>query len=243
VKRSRRAQTVLGDRHDPNVRHSTTNSVGRLRNSPGRIFQRLGTQADSRKHCRIEPLKWATGVVFRHCLPISSRRACESQSAACGTRPAEFFNGWARTQKHEGSEKRSSENLIRQRGQRNDLNPGEFASRAVCAARRSMFEPGGESVRCQNLHEPLLSPPALLQKRLCYSSKAIFKKYRLSLARRHFVIDIHCVRESKRRPVQQTRLRQALTSDRIKERGNPLTFSNSLGESRLGEQFGAGSDE
>ncbi len=32
--------------------------------------------------------------------------------------------------KRDGSEKRSSENLIRQRGQRNDLNPGEFASRA-----------------------------------------------------------------------------------------------------------------
>ena len=31
---------------------------------------------------------------------------------------------------HDGSEKRSSENLIRQRGQRTDLNPGEFASRA-----------------------------------------------------------------------------------------------------------------
>jgi hypothetical protein len=35
--------------------------------------------------------------------------------------------------KRDGSEKRSSENLIRYRGQRNDLNPGEFASRAgVC---------------------------------------------------------------------------------------------------------------
>ena len=68
------------------------------------------------------------------------------------------------------SEKRSSENLIRQRGQRNDLNPGEFASRAslrsCLGARRrarwisarSMFESGGKSVRCQNLHEPLLSP-------------------------------------------------------------------------------------
>jgi hypothetical protein len=77
VKRSRRAQTVLDDRHDP----------------VERIFLQV-------------------------------------PSAACGTRPAEFFNGWARTQKHEGSEKRSSENLIRQRGQRNDLNPGEFASRA-----------------------------------------------------------------------------------------------------------------
>ncbi len=51
-------------------------------------------------------------------------------SAACGTRPAEFFNGWIRKQIRDGSEKRSSENLIRQRGQRNDLNFGEFASRA-----------------------------------------------------------------------------------------------------------------
>jgi hypothetical protein len=50
------------------------------------------------------------------------------------------------------------------------LNPGEFASRAslrsCLGARRrarwisarSMFEPDCESVRCQNLHEPLLSP-------------------------------------------------------------------------------------
>ena len=51
-------------------------------------------------------------------------------SAACGSRPRVLSSSWARTQKHEGSKKRSSENLIRQRGQRNDLNPGEFASRA-----------------------------------------------------------------------------------------------------------------
>ena len=38
------AQTVLGDRHDPVVRCSIENSVGRLRNSPERTFQRLGTQ-------------------------------------------------------------------------------------------------------------------------------------------------------------------------------------------------------
>ncbi|NDG62548.1 MAG: hypothetical protein EBY29_03655 [Planctomycetes bacterium] len=37
-------------------------------------------------------------------------------SVACGTRPAEFFNGWARKLERNGSEKRSSENLIRQRG-------------------------------------------------------------------------------------------------------------------------------
>ena len=82
------------------------------------------------QNCIVESLKWATGVVFRHLLPISSRRACESHAAACGTRLAEFFNGWARKLERDGSEKRSSENLIRQRGQRNDLNPGEFASRA-----------------------------------------------------------------------------------------------------------------
>ena len=117
MKRSRRAQTVLGDRHD---------------------------------------------LIYEILLQVPS--------AACGTRPAEFFNGWARKQKYDGSEKRSSENLIRQRGQRNDLNPGEFASRAslrsCLGARRrarwisarSMFEPDCESVRCQNLHEPLLSP-------------------------------------------------------------------------------------
>ena len=57
----------------------------------------------------------------------------QAPSAACGTRPRELSNGWARKQTRDGPEKRSSENLIRYRGQRNDLNPGEFASRAgVC---------------------------------------------------------------------------------------------------------------
>ena len=51
-------------------------------------------------------------------------------SAACGTRPRELSNGWRRKRIRDGSEERSSENLIRYRGQRNDLNPGEFASRA-----------------------------------------------------------------------------------------------------------------
>ena len=90
-------------------------------------------------------------------------------SAACGTRPAEFFNGWAR--KCNRSEEGSSENLIRQRGQRNDLNPGEFASRAgVCvvvlarAGGRARFQraaclsPGANQSTAKNLHEPLLSP-------------------------------------------------------------------------------------
>ena len=61
------------------LRKFIASAVGRLRNSPGRIFQRLGTQTDSRKHCSVEPLKWATRVVFRHFLPISSSRACENR--------------------------------------------------------------------------------------------------------------------------------------------------------------------
>ncbi len=56
-------------------------------------------------------------------------------SRKCRRPPAElarenFPTPWARKQIRDGSEKRSNENLIRQRGQRNDLNPGEFASRA-----------------------------------------------------------------------------------------------------------------
>ena len=43
------AQTVLGDRHDPNYENLFTSAVGRLRNSPERTFQRLGTQADARR--------------------------------------------------------------------------------------------------------------------------------------------------------------------------------------------------
>jgi hypothetical protein len=52
VKRSRRAQTVLGDRHDPVERILFASDVGRLRNSPGRIFQRLDTQTDARRNLK-----------------------------------------------------------------------------------------------------------------------------------------------------------------------------------------------
>jgi hypothetical protein len=41
------AQTVLGDRHDLVERSLIASAVGRLRNSPERTFQRLGTQTDS----------------------------------------------------------------------------------------------------------------------------------------------------------------------------------------------------
>ena len=43
------AQTVLGDRHDPVERSLIASHVGRLRNSPERTFQRLGTQTDLRR--------------------------------------------------------------------------------------------------------------------------------------------------------------------------------------------------
>ena len=53
----------------------------RSSNFHGFTFQRLGTQADARKHCSVEPLKWATRVVFRHLLPISGSRACQSRGS------------------------------------------------------------------------------------------------------------------------------------------------------------------
>ena len=54
----------------------------------------------------------------------------QAPSAACGTRPRELSNVWRRKRIQDRSKERSSENLIRHRGQRNVLNPGEFASRA-----------------------------------------------------------------------------------------------------------------
>ena len=118
-----------------NLRKFIASAVGRLRNSPGRIFQRLGTQTESATESSSillaavkSPLGAQTVLGDRHDLIYEI--LLQVPSAACGTRPAEFFNGWIRKQMCDRSEKRSSENLIRQRGQRNDLNPGEFASRA-----------------------------------------------------------------------------------------------------------------
>ena len=42
------AQTVLGDRHDPDYENLFTSAVGRLRNSPERTFQRLGAHTEAR---------------------------------------------------------------------------------------------------------------------------------------------------------------------------------------------------
>ena len=43
------AQTVLGDRHNLIYENLFTSAVGRLRNSPERTFQRLGTQVEVRR--------------------------------------------------------------------------------------------------------------------------------------------------------------------------------------------------
>ncbi len=51
------AQTVLGDRHDPNYENLFTSAVGRLRNSPERTFQRLGTHIDLRVRRRDHVLR------------------------------------------------------------------------------------------------------------------------------------------------------------------------------------------
>ncbi len=92
MKRSRWAQTVLGDRHD---------------------------------------------LVYEILLQVPS--------AACGTRPAEFFNGWIRTSICDGAEKRSSENLIRSRGQRNDLPQSSNKYRTVLCERRGHACPGAQT--------------------------------------------------------------------------------------------------
>ena len=43
------AQTVLGDRHDPDYENLFASAVGRLRNSPERTFHRLGTHTEARR--------------------------------------------------------------------------------------------------------------------------------------------------------------------------------------------------
>ena len=43
------AQAVLGDRHNLIYENLFTSAVGRLRNSPERTFQRLGTQTQARQ--------------------------------------------------------------------------------------------------------------------------------------------------------------------------------------------------
>ncbi len=51
------AQTVLGDRHDLVCENFIARGVGRLRNSPERTFQRLGTHFDLRVRRRDHVLR------------------------------------------------------------------------------------------------------------------------------------------------------------------------------------------
>ena len=87
------------------------------------------TAAEMHKRSAVKsPLGTQTVLGDRHDLVCEI--LLQVTSAACGTRPRELSSGWVRKQMRDGSKKRSNANLIRQRGQRNDLNPGEFASRA-----------------------------------------------------------------------------------------------------------------
>ena len=142
------AQTVLGDRHDPiceillqapsaacgtrprELSNGWTRKLKRVGNSDG--IEPRNRAAEMNKWAAVKsPLGAQTVLGDRHD-PICEI-LLQAPSAACGTRPRELSNGWTRKLKRDRSEERSSENLIRYRGQRNDLNPGEFASRAgVC---------------------------------------------------------------------------------------------------------------
>ncbi|MEY4786550.1 MAG: hypothetical protein RL692_444, partial [Planctomycetota bacterium] len=119
-KRSRRAQTVLGDRHDPICDFSR-----KSRRPPAELarqnFSTAGHASQSATETATDIYKWAavksplgaqTVLGDRHDLVCEI--LLQVQSAACGTRPRELSNGWAG--KGDGSEKRSSENLIRSRG-------------------------------------------------------------------------------------------------------------------------------
>ncbi len=168
MKRSRQAQTVLGDRHDPVREILMQVQSAACGTRPAEFFngwarkQIRATETAKKSHkwsAVKSPLGAQTVLGDRHD-PVCEI-LLQVQSAACGTRPAEFFNGWRRKRICDRSKERSSENLIRHRGQRNDLNPGEFASRAslrscLGARRRArwisarrMLKPGGKSVSCQ----------------------------------------------------------------------------------------------
>ena len=141
VKRSRRAQTVLGDRHDLVCEILLQVMSVACGTRPAEFFNGW---VRKRNQSRIQPRNRAREMHLWSAVksPLGAQTVlgdrhdpvCEIllqvMPAACGTRPRELSSGWVRKQMCDGSKKRSSENLIRQRGQRNDLSPGEFASRA-----------------------------------------------------------------------------------------------------------------
>jgi hypothetical protein len=134
------AQTVLGDRHDLVCEILLQVPSAACGTRPAEFFngwarKRIRATDTAKKLHKWSAVKSPLGAQTvlgdRHDLVCEI--LLQVPSAACGTRPRELSNGWARKQTRDGPEKCSSENLIRSRGQRNDLNPGEFASRAgVC---------------------------------------------------------------------------------------------------------------
>ena len=86
---------------------------GRMRNSPERTFQRIGTQTDARRNrapdtatemhkCSAvkSPLGAQTVLGDRH--DLIDGILLQEPPAACGTRPRELSNGWIRKQMRDG---------------------------------------------------------------------------------------------------------------------------------------------
>jgi len=108
VKRSRRAQTVLGDRHDLVYEILLQVTSAACGTRPAEFFngwaRKLERDAYSDGYSHGNALVRAAVKRSRRAQTVLGDRhdlVCEILlqvlSAACGTRPAEFFNGWART--------------------------------------------------------------------------------------------------------------------------------------------------
>ena len=118
------AQTVLGDRHDLVCEILLQAPSAACGTRPAEFFngwarkriRATETAAEMHKWSAVKsPLGAQTVLGDRHDLIYEI--LWQAPSAACGTRPRELSNGWRRKRIRDGSEERSSENLIRSRGQ------------------------------------------------------------------------------------------------------------------------------
>ena len=113
MKRSRRAQTVLGDRHDliyeillqvPSAACGTRSAEffnGWARKQIRVTDTDIDTAAEMHKWAAVKRSRRAQTVLGdRHDLVCEI--LLQVTSAACGTRSAEFFNGWVRKQMRDG---------------------------------------------------------------------------------------------------------------------------------------------
>ena len=107
MKRSRRAQTVLGDRHDlvreillqvPSSACGTRPAEffnGWTRKMKRDRIRATETATEMHERAAVKRSRWAQTVLGdRH--DLVREILLQVPSAACGTRPVEFFNGWAR---------------------------------------------------------------------------------------------------------------------------------------------------